>query len=118
MKWWRERQIDGSRISCSMKYDYIDAQQEYDMWDMGFDIVLTNGAYIGFPYNLIWINPLFLKYGIYEVGEELYYKDVCATISHEFLHMLLKYTISNKCSHKLDNVCRNIEDSHTECGGL
>ena len=66
---------------------------------------------IGFAYRgEMLLNPMFLKVATL--------KQICALISHEFLHLLLDYEHSKTASIKLDNIARTLDDAYTECGGL
>jgi len=66
---------------------------------------------IGMAYNRkILLNPIFLRMATLE--------EICAVISHEYLHLLLEYQFSRKVSLALDNISPSTRYAYTECGGL
>ena len=102
--WLRRKNIDGSRLTI-LKFikdwnDYSKIKEERHVL----------GIY-NKRSNLFSINP--------EIINDENIKELTTIISHEFLHMLLY--IEHKSMvicNKMDNVCGNIDDLHTDNGGI
>ena len=95
----RNRKIDGSRIYFG-KFNQKLFNEIFGLVDIG---CYTRD-------NKIFING--------DVLTDDNLKIICATLSHEFLHMLLRWEHSTKTCKMLDKICSNTEEAHTECGGL
>jgi len=117
----RSKQIDGSRLTLDIHPFNAELTQEALMWYMLHkNKDDTYKITLGYLYNnTITINPFFIAIMKYKkVKENKMLKEICNIISHEFLHMMLYHQFNKKHCDNLDNICKYVDDAHTECGGL
>jgi len=101
ISWIKSRYIDGSRIHITgFSSDLMDVLMS--------DVKETLGYYDSD--NNIYLNPEFIN--------DSNLKDICSIISHEFIHMVLRWEQSKDISLMFDNICPEIIDIYTDCGGL
>jgi len=100
--WLNKRKIDGSRFS------FMEFKEDWDYENSIWRDKFTLGFYS--IKNYISVNPDYVS--------EKNIEEICAVISHEFLHMLLRWEHGEDECLKLDNICPNTDSAWTDCGGL